>query len=195
MRAPQGCFMKSIATDNYDFKTLIENGYAYVDKTDMLWKLANGKNGTLFFISRPRRFGKSLMLSTWKYLFQGEKKLFKGLKIEKKKWDWSQTYPVIELNMSDFDKTGTLEGFRYSLGTSLQDRLDALGIAYRKTDTPDVLFDKLIKGLAASNAGDKRVVVLVDEYDHKADKRPVTLIGINVSAKKRNIDEPLIENL
>ena len=56
--------MKSIATDNYDFKSLIENGYVYVDKTDMLWKLANGKNGTLFFISRPRRFGKSLMLST-----------------------------------------------------------------------------------------------------------------------------------
>ena len=70
-------------------------GYAYVDKTDMLWKLANGKNGTLFFISRPRRFGKSLMLSTLKYLFQGKKKLFKGLKIGKKRWDWSQTYPVV----------------------------------------------------------------------------------------------------
>ena len=118
--------MKSIATDNYDFKTLIENGYVYVDKTDMLWKLANGKNGTLFFISRPRRFGKSLMLSTLKYLFQGEKKLFKGLKIEKKKWNWSQTYPVIDLNMSDFDKEGTREGFRRSLSSALRKPLEQL---------------------------------------------------------------------
>ena len=112
--------MKPIATDNYDFERLVTGGYAYVDKTDMLWKLANGKNGTLFFISRPRRFGKSLMLSTFKYLFQGKKKLFKGLKIEKKRWNWSQTYPVIELNMSDFDKEGTREGFVRSLTTTLQ---------------------------------------------------------------------------
>ena len=158
--------MKSIATDNYDFKTLIENGYVYVDKTDMLWKLANGKNGTLFFISRPRRFGKSLMLSTLKYLFQGEKKLFKGLKIEKKKWNWSQTYPVIELNMSDFDKEGTREGFRRSLSSALKRRLDAAKIAYGKDDAPGDLFDKLVKGLAVANEGDKRVVVLIDEYDH-----------------------------
>ena len=158
--------MKTIATDNYDFKTLIENGYVYVDKTDMLWKLANGKNGTLFFISRPRRFGKSLMLSTLKYLFQGEKKLFKGLKIEKKKWDWAQTYPVIELNMSDFDKEGTREGFRRSLSSALRKRLDAAKIKYGKDDAPGDLFDALIKGLAAANKGDKRVVVLIDEYDH-----------------------------
>ena len=158
--------MKSLATDNYDFKTLIENGYAYVDKTDMLWKLANGRNGTLFFISRPRRFGKSLMLSTLKYLFQGEKKLFKGLKIEKKKWNWSQAYPVIDLNMSDFDKEGTREGFRRSLSSALKRRLDAAKIAYGKDDAPGDLFDALIKGLAAVSEGDKRVVVLIDEYDH-----------------------------
>ena len=158
--------VKTIATDNYDFKTLIENGYVYVDKTDMLWKLANGKNGTLFFISRPRRFGKSLMLSTLKYLFEGKKKLFKGLKIEKKKWNWSQTYPVIDLNMSDFDKEGTREGFRLALRTELQERLERSSIEYKDSDTPAMLFDRLIKGLAAANEGDRRVVVLIDEYDH-----------------------------
>ena len=87
--------MKPIATDNYDFGRLINDGYAYIDKTDLLWKLANGKNGTLFFISRPRRFGKSLMLSTFKYLFQGRKDLFKGLNFSAKKRNIDE--PVIEL--------------------------------------------------------------------------------------------------
>ena len=124
--------MKQLATDNYDFARLINDGYVYVDKTDMLWRLANGKNGTLFFISRPRRFGKSLMLSTLKYLFEGRKELFKGLKIEKKRWNWSQTYPVIDLNMSDFDKEGTREGFRRSLVSSLKRRIDAEKLTYGK---------------------------------------------------------------
>lgn len=158
--------MKPIATDNYDFERLITEGYAYVDKTDMLWKMANGRNGSLFFISRPRRFGKSLMLSTLKYLFQGKKSLFKGLKIAKKKWNWAQTYPVIDLNMSDFDKEGTREGFVRSLTTVLRERLAKEGIPYDKSDAPGMLFDRLIKGLAAANEGDKKVVVLVDEYDH-----------------------------
>ena len=158
--------MKQLATDNYDFARLINDGYVYVDKTDMLWRLANGKNGTLFFISRPRRFGKSLMLSTLKYLFEGRKELFKGLKITKKKWDWSKTYPVIDLNMSDFDKEGTREGFRLSLRTMLQERLEKEEIPYKASDAPAMLFDRLIKGLAASNEGDRRVVILIDEYDH-----------------------------
>ena len=156
--------MKPIATDNYDFESLIKGGCVYVDKTDMLWKLASSKDA-LYFIARPRRFGKSLMLSTFKYLFQGKKELFRGLKIEKKKWDWSKTYPVIELNMSDFDKEGTREGFIRSLATTLQERLAKEGIPYRKSDAPGMLFDRLIKGLAASTPEGK-VVVLVDEYDH-----------------------------
>ena len=158
--------MKSIATANYDFESLITGGYVYIDKTDMFWKLASNERDAIYFISRPRRFGKSLMLSTFKYLFQGRKDLFKGLKIETKKWDWSKTYPVVELNMSDYDKEGTREGFRIALKTELQERLEKASIPYRESDSLGTLFDRLIKGLAAANAGDKKVVVLVDEYDH-----------------------------
>ena len=105
--------MKPIATDNYDFESLIKGGCVYVDKTDMLWKLASSKDA-LYFIARPRRFGKSLMLSTFKYLFQGKKELFRGLKIEKKKWDWSKTYPVIELNIrkTSAPTIGALDAWR-----------------------------------------------------------------------------------
>ena len=157
--------MKQLATDNYDFARLINDGYVYVDKTDMLWRLANGKNGTLFFISRPRRFGKSLMLSTLKYLFEGRKELFKGLKIAKKKWDWSKTYPVIDLNMSDYDQSPGREAFVDALKDDLVNRLEKASIAYKDSDRPPVLFRKLIQGLAASSP-QKQVVILVDEYDH-----------------------------
>ena len=156
--------MKELATANYDFGRLISDGCVYVDKTDMLWRLASAKDA-IYFISRPRRFGKSLMLSTFKYLFQGRKDLFKGLKIEKKKWDWSKTYPVIDLNMSDFDKEGTREGFRQALRTELHERLRKQGIPYEETDAPGNLFDRLIKGLAAASPHGQ-VVILVDEYDH-----------------------------
>ena len=155
--------VKTIATDNYDFKTLIENGYVYVDKTDMLWKLANGKNGTLFFISRPRRFGKSLMLSTFKYLFQGEKKLFKGLKIEKKKWDWSQTYPVIELNMraetaSDIER---LEKNLWGISRRIA-REYGLEVAWGDCGDCGKAFSYTLEALAKKHG---RFVLLIDEYD------------------------------
>ncbi len=154
--------MKSIATDNYDFKTLIENGYVYVDKTDMLWKLANGKNGTLFFISRPRRFGKSLMLSTLKYLFQGEKKLFRGLKIEKK-WNWAQTYPVIELNMRaetapDIER---LEKNLWGISRRIA-REYGLDVAWGDCGDCGKAFSYTLEALAKKLG---RFVLLIDEYD------------------------------
>ena len=93
--------MERIATDIYSFEKLRKNGFVYVDKTDLLWRLASMKDGSQFFISRPRRFGKSLMLSTLKCIFEGRRDLFKGLKIEKKRWDWKKTWPVVMLNMAD----------------------------------------------------------------------------------------------
>ena len=71
--------MEKIATDTYSFEKLRKNGFVYVDKTDLLWRLVAMKDGSQFFISRPRRFGKSLMLSTLQCIFEGRRDLFKGL--------------------------------------------------------------------------------------------------------------------
>ena len=77
------------------FSNIIQDGYVYVDKTDMVYNLAN--NGKIFFLSRPRRFGKSLLLSTLKSYFLGQKELFRGLKIDSLEKEWN-VYPVFHLS-------------------------------------------------------------------------------------------------
>ena len=94
--------MKPINTSIYDFPRLIEGGYVYVDKTDRLYELAKPGADILYYLPRPRRFGKSLMISTLKALFSGRRELFKGLKIEKTDWNWEkEVYPVLHLDMSN----------------------------------------------------------------------------------------------
>ena len=73
------------------FDQLIEDGYVYVDKTDLIYQLTH--EGKIYFLSRPRRFGKSLLVSTLKNYFLGRKELFKGLKIDVLEKDW-KVYPV-----------------------------------------------------------------------------------------------------
>ena len=90
--------MEKIATDIYTFEQLRKRGYAYVDKTDNIWPLVNDSIGTQFFLARPRRFGKSLLVSTLRSLFEGRRDLFHGLAIEPK-WDWTKAWPVIHLDM------------------------------------------------------------------------------------------------
>ena len=92
------CGMEKIATDTYSFERVREGGFVYVDKTAILKLLADGSLGTQFFVARPRRFGKSLAVSTLQCLFEGRRQLFKGLAIEPE-WDWSKTYPVLKLDM------------------------------------------------------------------------------------------------
>ena len=79
--------MEKVATDIYSFSRLREYGFTYVDKTEQLWLMASGDVGVQFFMARPRRFGKSLAVSTLKCLFEGRRDLFQGLAIEPK-WDW-----------------------------------------------------------------------------------------------------------
>ena len=88
---------KTPVSDTYSFDYLIEKDCLYVDKTEYLYNLVSSQK-KLYFFSRPRRFGKSLTLSTLKAIFQGKKELFKGLYIEKQPYDWKK-YPVIHLDM------------------------------------------------------------------------------------------------
>ena len=86
------------ATDVYTFENLRRGDFTYVDKTETLVGLIDESIGRQFFIARPRRFGKSLCVSTLKAIFEGKKELFKGLAIENK-WDWKKKWPVLHLDM------------------------------------------------------------------------------------------------
>ncbi|MBM6657038.1 AAA family ATPase, partial [Bacteroides mediterraneensis] len=90
------------------FDRIIEDGYVYVDKTDLIYQLA--QEGSIYFLSRPRRFGKSLLVSTLEHYFLGHKELFKGLKIDQLEKDWN-VYPVfhVDFNGSNFTQAGVLE--------------------------------------------------------------------------------------
>ena len=98
------------------FEKLRDGGYVYVDKTDLIWRLIN--NGAPIFLSRPRRFGKSLLLSTIEAYFRGKKHLFEGLAIAEYEKEWLE-YPVIhiDLNVGTYDSRESLTaGISESLG-------------------------------------------------------------------------------
>ena len=91
-----------------DFEQIIEDDYVYLDKTALVYDLVT--KGKIYFLSRPRRFGKSLLVSTLKCYFEGKKELFKGLAIDKQEKEWKQ-YPVFHLdfNGNNFTNPGVLE--------------------------------------------------------------------------------------
>ena len=88
--------MRPIATDTNDFPSLRRDGKIYVDKTEYVHRMVSDVGTNLFFISRPRRFGKSLLCSTLEALFQGRRELFEGLYIDKTDWKW-EAFPVIHV--------------------------------------------------------------------------------------------------
>ena len=146
--------IEKIATDIYSFENLRKGDYVYVDKTDLLWRLASEKEGRQFFISRPRRFGKSLMLSTLKCLFEGRKDLFRGLKIEKRRWAWKTTYPVVMLDMSKA-KASTPEALEAVLLGMVLRLARSFKVRLAKTDivTAGSAFAAFLEGLADKQGG------------------------------------------
>ena len=125
-------------------------------------RLITSENASLFFVSRPRRFGKSLTISALKAIFQGRRELFDGLKINETDWAWEK-YPIIHFEFNDVDTTD-LERFDASFAIHVQDRLEEAGYAYDKSRPAPENFGSAIKALSAANGGNG-VVILIDEYD------------------------------
>ena len=153
--------MERIATDTYSFADLRQDGFAYVDKTDVLRTLADGSRGKQFFIARPRRFGKSLAISTLQCLFEGRRELFAGLAIEPH-WDWTKTWPVLHLDMGSC-QAETVAELNGKIRTMLKKEANRLGVPLQDDD-PSNAFSLMVEDLAAQ-APDGKMVLLVDEYD------------------------------
>ena len=150
-----------IAQDIADFRKLRESGCVYVDKTDQLHELVCDPGRSLYFISRPRRFGKSLMLSTLECLFRGQRELFKGLAIDQLDYDWAE-YPILHLNFAGI-QAKSLDAFLADFKTCLEETFTAVKAPWNPTISPGANFRRAISALA-EKAG-KPVVVLIDEYD------------------------------
>ncbi len=141
------------------FKRIIEEGYLYVDKTDLVWQLAH--YATYIFLSRPRRFGKSLLTTTLESYFKGEKELFEGLKIMEYEKEWEK-YPVIHLDLSTAKGQPTVEALRDRLLFLLNDYTQLYG-EDKGGITPGGVLQGLIR--RAYEQTGSQVVVVIDEYD------------------------------
>lgn len=150
--------MKKLPLGINTLSKLISQNCVYIDKTAIALRLI--RQGGAFFISRPRRFGKSLFVDTLKEIFEGNKSLFKGLYIEDK-WDWSVNYPVIKIDFADgvLQSRDQLDTYIYEL---LEEKQNFYDIKCRAKSIPN-LFAELIRRLRLKY--EQRVVILVDEYD------------------------------
>ncbi len=138
-----------------DFRSIIDGDFLYVDKTSYIHKLCT--TGKYYFLSRPRRFGKSLTISTLNELYSGSKALFKGLWIEDQ-WDWNKKHPVIRISFTGIGFPSL--GLEKALSQELDTIAHQFGITFtKKGNAPK--FKELIALLAKEN----KVVVLIDEYD------------------------------
>ncbi|MBQ8868072.1 MAG: ATP-binding protein [Bacteroidaceae bacterium] len=141
-----------------NFEKIRKDGYLYIDKTALIHRLV--ATGSYYFLSRPRRFGKSLLISTLEAYFQGKKELFKGLAMEQLEKDWT-VYPVLrlDLNIEKYDTKESLEAILESNLSRWEDMYSA--------NPSDKSFSLRFAGIirrACEQTG-RRVVVLVDEYD------------------------------
>ena len=155
--------LKKLPTGIQTFEKIREGDYIYVDKTRFLVDLID--TGTVYFLARPRRFGKSLTISTFDALFSGKKELFKGLYAEEfmTRPDYHAS-PVIRLDMSDTTTDEGVKAFLNSVKTLVHDQADIHDITLDPQKTAGELLSSLIKEIYRKN-GEQKVVVLIDEYD------------------------------
>ena len=142
------------------FSELITKGYLYIDKTEYVYRMTHS-NSKYMFLSRPRRFGKSLLTSTLRTYFEGPKELFEGLAIEKLETEWTQ-YPVLHFDMS-LGKHLDKDALNRYLHNMLENNEIRLGITTREAQDTNIRLTNLIMDAYAKYG--KQVVVLIDEYD------------------------------
>jgi hypothetical protein len=145
------------------FEDIRNNNYIYVDKTEHIYNLINDVK--IYFLSRLRRFGKSLLVDTFKELFEGNKELFEGTFIYDK-WDWNEKYPVISLSMARLENATTNE-LKEDLLEMVESIAEENNIKLNEKGSYIFKFSQLIKKLF--NTTGSKVVVLIDEYD-----KPIT---------------------
>ena len=148
-----------------NFEKIRKGGYLYIDKTALIYQLAN--TGSYYFLSRPRRFGKSLLLSTLEAYFQGKKELFEGLAIEKLEKEWTE-HPILHLDLNIA---------RYASTSDLEDILNRNLVAWEKLYGAD----------PAERSLPLRFAGIIDRAYHKTGQRTVILID--------EYDKPLLQNL
>lgn len=141
-----------------NFEKIRKEKYVYVDKTALIYKLAS--EGSYYFLSRPRRFGKSLLISTMSAYFNGRKELFKGLAMENLEKDWV-SYPILhlDLNTGKYDSVDSL----YHVLDDFLAKLEAVYGTFHSEATLELRWKGLIERVAKKEG--QRVVILVDEYD------------------------------
>ena len=141
------------------FSEIRKDGYLYIDKTDLVWNLAH--EAKYIFLSRPRRFGKSLLVTTLDSYFQGRKDLFEGLKIMELEKDW-ESYPVIHLDLSTAKRQPSAEELKATLMWLMNPLCEVYG-----RDALETSPGKMLNGLIHRAYGKtgKQVAVIIDEYD------------------------------
>ncbi|MEM7531344.1 MAG: AAA family ATPase [Chloroflexota bacterium] len=168
---------KLINTSAQTFRTLIEGNFVYIDKTRDIYNLVYPPQG-IYFISRPRRFGKSVMISTLDELFRGNRELFKDLWIDSTDYDW-QSYPIIRLDFS-LNGVSTVK----QLEDAIQGFLELIAKDYQVSLTGFNNQSRLVNLVhTLAEMHDGKVVLLIDEYD-----KPITdnLLNMNTAVAIRN---------
>ena len=160
--------------DTDQFQIIREQGLLYVDKTDLMFDLANRYR--YVFLARPRRFGKSLLCNTFKAYFQGQKELFNGLKVMNLEKEWTK-FPVLHFDMSELKNCTNIQSMRNILSDMIARYEEQFG-AVKMIEEEGARFRRLLEHIYSSMG--KQVVVLIDEYD-----APL----LDVAHEKEKLDE------
>jgi hypothetical protein len=153
-----GLEVKKIAISLAEFEQIIENNYIYVDKTRYLYEIVS--KDKYYFLSRPRRFGKTLFIDTLKTFYEGKRELFKDLYVYDKDWNWEE-YPIIRLDFNMISNTDTGK-MKNNISDILEKTAKKYNIKITK-ELPEEIFRELVPEL--SQKYNKGVVILIDEYD------------------------------